>query len=201
MVHCGTRGDRGGHCYSTHRRKCCLPVACQQKDVKRPRGWARDAAKVIVTGPLKSLVLMFFWWSRALRWSKFILQVCKKEGWLKVGGGSMKSVWKLKSPSVTKFCKKNVLENLHKLTTCSICLSTARNMQISAFRSINSIIYRVQTVVADIFQMLENCICFGTVEPAPVSTVIICSLLFWHFTRNVFSCGRRLTDISHCAAL
>lgn len=38
-----------------------------------------------------------------------------------------------------------MLENLcSKLTTHSICLSTARNTQINAFRSINFIIYGVQ---------------------------------------------------------
>lgn len=47
-------------------------MACKQKDVKRPQGWARDDVKVIITGPLETTALMFFWWSRALQQGRFI---------------------------------------------------------------------------------------------------------------------------------
>lgn len=43
-------------------------MACKQKAAKRPQGRARDDVKVIITGPLKKIALMFYWWSRALQW-------------------------------------------------------------------------------------------------------------------------------------
>lgn len=43
-------------------------MACKQKDAKRPQGRARDDVKVIITGPLKKIALLFYWWSRALQW-------------------------------------------------------------------------------------------------------------------------------------
>lgn len=101
---CG--GNRGGHCYPNHRKERCPPKACKQNDVKRPQGWARDGAKVIVLGPLrKRLVLIFLWWSRApqqgVEGEVFLLQV--KVGW---GEGLLfegdEICVEAKSPSVIK---------------------------------------------------------------------------------------------------
>lgn len=60
-------------------------MACKQKDAKRPQGRARDDVKVIITSPLKKIVLMFYWWSRALQWGKSVSPACRKEGSFKEG--------------------------------------------------------------------------------------------------------------------